>query len=152
MDVYTTQEELVSYNIYLKMQKEKLEYQNELLLEAQELAEIGWFLIDYNDRSKSHFTSQYLKILELNDPQSDRENFTNAVHPDDKEHVMSTINHALKHGGKIELEYSYIKNGKSKRIWTRAIVEIKDGKPCLIKGTIRDITTKHELIQKLMNK
>ncbi len=152
MDVYTTQEELVTYNIYLKMQQEKLAYQNELLLEAQELAEIGWFYIDYKDRSKSQFTSQYLKILELDDPQSDRENFTNAIHPDDKGHVISTIDHALKHGGKIELEYSYIKNGKTKRIWTRAIVELENGTRSLIKGTIRDITKKYELIQKLMNK
>lgn len=149
VDVYTTQEELITYNVYLKMQHEKLAYQNELLLEAQELAEIGWFLIDFNDRSKSQFTSQYLKILELNDPQSDPENFANAIHPDDKERVLAAIAATMEKGGKLELEYSYIKNGKTKRIWTRSIIEMKDGKRSLLKGTIRDITHKYELIQRL---
>jgi PAS domain-containing protein len=149
LDVYTTQEELISYNIYLKIQQQKLAYQNELLMEVQELAEIGWFLIDYKDRSKSQFSTQYMKILELTDANSDPEGFADSVQPKDKERVLSLIADAMKNGGKLELEFSYNKSGKTKHIWMRAIVQVENGNPVLIKGTVRDITKRQELLLEL---
>lgn len=144
LDHYTTQEELILYNIYLKMQTEKLnlinqnlELYKELLIEAQELGGVGSFLIDNKDESKSFFTPEYNRILELNDLTS-TEQFLQNVHPEDQAKVKSMITSTSENGGQFEIEYRYITN-KEKRIYSKGFTVIENGKPILIRGIVTEV-------------
>lgn len=149
IDVYTTQEELLFYGIYMKIQQESITYHRDLLLEAQELAGIGSYHIDFLNPVRTIFTPQYKAILELEQENLSFDSFLKYVDPADLENVESRIKNAMRSGGSVEVEYSYLKNGKKKRIWSRAIIESKGGKVHSAKGTIRDITSKYNLLQKL---
>jgi hypothetical protein len=145
LDVYTSQEELISYHIYIKMQQEKLDLLNkdlnfhkELLLEAQELGGIGSFLINFKDPSKSIFTPEYKKIFEI-EGTTDFDEFLKSVHPDDKTILLARINDAYKKGGDYEVEYRYKKNKHEKLIWSKGFIMLEGNKPILIRGIVRDI-------------
>jgi hypothetical protein len=146
LDVYTSQEELISYHIYIKMQQEKLDLMNkdlnfhkELLLEAQELGGIGSFLINFKDPSKSIYTPEYKKIFEI-DGTTDFNEFLESVHPDDKPILLSSINNAYTKGGDYEVEYRYKKTGKEKKIWSKGFIMLEGDKPILIRGIVREVT------------
>jgi hypothetical protein len=146
LDIFTTQEELISYNIYIKMQQEKLALMNkdlnfhkELLLEAQELGGIGSFLMNFKDSSKSVFTPEYKKIFEM-EGAVDFEEFMSHVNPDDRSLLLSKIDTAYKQGGDYEVQYRYKKNGSEKRIWSKGFVLAEEGRPILIRGIVRDVT------------
>lgn len=64
VDQYTTQEELIAYSIFIKIQNERLTLHTDLLLETQKLAGIGSYYIDIKDRARSMYTPEYLKIIE----------------------------------------------------------------------------------------
>ena len=147
VDIFTTQEELIAYSIFLKVQQEKLTIQKDLLLQTQELAGIGSFFINVKDDTKTIFTPQYLKIIEFdNNPTYDE--FINYIHPEDRANFKRNRENALA-GGQFEFEYRYNKSGIEKRIWTNGIVDLENGTPVLMKGSIRDITAKHMSIQQL---
>ncbi len=147
VDSYTTQEELISYNIYLKMQKEELMKTNEelkfyqhLLLEAEELGGIGAFCINYKDQSKSIYTPEYKKIFEL-EGLTTFDEFVKDVHPDDRKILLDKIDKAYKHGGHYEVEYRY-KKTKEKRIWSKGFIVSEHGKPVIIRGIVKDVSAK----------
>jgi|GEM_PF-1548342 len=145
VDVYTTQEELISYNIYLKMQQEKLAqmnrelaFQRELLLEAQEMGGMGSFSINFKDQSKSIFTPEYKKIFEMENITT-FDQFFEWVVPDDRQSLAASIASAYKHGGSYEVEYRY-KKTTEKRIWAKGYIIAENEKPVFIRGVIRDTT------------
>lgn len=145
IDVYTTQEELIAYSIYIKSQQEKLDQMNrelnhhkELLLEAQELGGIGSFLINIQDPSQSIYTPEYQKIFEI-DGKIDFEDFLSYVHKDDQALLLSKINSAYTEGGKYEVNYRYNKSGKEKRIWSKGFIKTENGKPILMRGIVHEI-------------
>lgn len=145
LDVYTTQEELISYSLYLKMQQEKLakanadlELYKELLLEAQEFGATGSFLINFRDESKSVYTPEYRKILDTHD-QISFDEFMQYVHEEDRALMRSVIGTAYKTGGRYEVEYRYRKTGPEKRIWSKGIIISENQTPLLIKGVVREI-------------
>lgn len=148
VDIYTTQEELVSLSVYMQMQKQKLIQSNEklihhkaLLLEAQAFGGIGSYLTDFKNRNNSFYSPEYKKILNLNEDAS-YEEFMQYVHPDDRAKFNPIADKTMKSGGEFELEYTFIKDGTEKLIWTKGIVIAENGTPSLIRGTIRDITKK----------
>jgi len=148
LDVFTTQEELVSYSIYLKMQQEKLAVHKDLLQVTEELAGIGSYVVDLADRRRSIYTTQYLKIIECAEPPA-FEDIADYIHPDDRQEVKRRVDAAMKNGGQMELEYRYRKGLNEKRIWSVGIVELLEGKPAFIRGSIRDITQMHDVLQQL---
>ena len=144
LDAFTTQEELIAYNIYIKKQQEKLamvnkdlNFHKELLLEAQELGGIGSFLINLKDQSKSVFTPEYKKIFEI-EGSIEFDEFIKNVHPEDKTILTSKINSAYKEGGNYEMEYRYQKS-ILKRIWSKGFIITEDGTPIVIRGIVREI-------------
>lgn len=144
LDRYTTQEELIFYAIYLRMQQEKLskmntelDFHKKLLLEAQELVETGSFLINFKDQSKSIFTPEYQKILEI-DSLTPFDKFMACVHPADRKSLTEKINTAYKQGGMYEMEYRYKKN-REKRIWSKGFIISEEGKPILIRGVVKEV-------------
>lgn len=145
LDVYTTQEELLAYNIYIKSQQEKLDLMNkdlnfhkELLLEAQELGGIGSFLINLKDPSKSIYTPEYKRIFEF-DGKINFDDFLQYVHKEDQPLLLATINSAYTEGGKYEVKYRYNKSGKEKRVWSKGFIMTENGKPVLMRGIVREI-------------
>ena len=145
LDSYTTQEEMISYNIYLKMQQEKMDqinknlaFSEELFLEAQKLAGIGSFLLDMKDESKNTFTPEYKKIFEI-EGRVNFETFIKWVHPSDRSLLKDKIDKAYKDGGIYEVEYRYNKGNKEKKIWSKGIVTSENGHPALIRGVVREI-------------
>ncbi len=146
LDTYTTHEEMISYNIYMKMQQEKLElanknlaYSEELFIEAQKLGGIGSFLINMKDESKNVYTPEYKKIFEM-DGRVNFETFMEWVNPSDRELLSDKIEKAYKDGGLYEVEYRYKKGSKEKKIWSKGIVTTEHGKPVLIRGVVKELT------------
>jgi hypothetical protein len=145
VDVYTTQEELIAYSIYIKSQQEKLDQMNkdlnlhkELLLEAQELGGIGSFLINLLDPTKSIYTPEYKRIFEIEGKVSFDE-FLQYVHKEDQASLLSQINNAYTEGGKYEVSYRYNKSGKEKKIWSKGFIMTENGKPILMRGIVHEI-------------
>lgn len=144
LDAFTTQEELISYSIYMKIQQEKLiranadlDFYKTLLLEAQELDGTGSFSIDYQDPAKSVFTPEYKRIFEI-EGRTEYEKFMEWVHPQDKEVLKAKVDEAYKNGGTYEMEYRYIKS-KEKRIWAKGFIIVENGKPVFSRGIVREI-------------
>jgi hypothetical protein len=139
LDDYTTQEELISYNVYLKMQQESLLFYKELLLEAQELGGIGSFLINFRDDTKSIYTPEYKRIFEFEE-KTTISNFLQWVHPDDRQKVLDIIQTTHSTGGKYEIEYRYKKDSSEKRIWSKGFAITQNAEPLLIRGIVKEIT------------
>lgn len=144
LDIYTTQEELIYYNIYLGIQQEQLiqsskdlAFHKELLLEAQELGGMGSFLINFKDQSKSVFTPEYKKILEIEDVIF-FDDFIRWIHPDDQDSVKAAIGPAYRSGGTYETNYRYNRSGRQKNIWSKGFILVEDGQRVLIRGVIRE--------------
>ncbi len=138
VDVYTTQEELVSYNVYLKLQHEKLVLHQELLLEAQELSGTGSFIINFHDHTKSVYTPEYKRIFEIDDLTT-FEKFIEWVHPDDRADMQLQVAQAYQSSGRFEMTYRYIKSGKEKKIKSKGFIVSEGGKPILIRGIVEEL-------------
>lgn len=146
VDRYTTQEELISYNIFIKMQREELELLNEeltfhteLFQEAQSLGEYGSYMFNFTDEAKSFNSPEYQRILELTDNIT-LNDFMEWVHPEDRSKLKNAIDIACQQGGKFEVEYRYQKGGHVKRIWSKGFTVSEEGKPILMRGIIKEIT------------
>ncbi|MES2681387.1 MAG: PAS domain-containing protein [Bacteroidota bacterium] len=145
LDNYTTQEEMISYNIYLKMQQEKMDQVNknlafseELFLEAQKLGGMGSFLLDMKDESKNTFTPEYKKIFEI-EGRATFDAFLEWVHPSDRSLLKEKIDKAYKDGGLYEVEYRYKKDKREKKIWSKGMVTSENGRPVMIRGVVREL-------------
>jgi len=145
VDTYTTQEELMAYNIYLNIQQEKLKQANknllfhkEILLGGEELGGTGSFSLNMKYPEKSFYTPEYKKILEIDD-QIEFNEFMQYVHTDDKTLLLSKIESAYKVGGKYEVKYRYKKSTEEKHIWSKGFIMVEDGKPIVIRGIIKRI-------------
>ena len=155
IDTYTTQEEVVSYNAYLRMQHEKLnkinadlEFHESLLLEAQEISELGSFYMDYLNPENSIVTPQVKKITGQ-EMDGDQEEFFNNIHPEDKESTRAAWENAYSEGGTFDFTFRYYLDGTEKRIHSRGLVKVEDGIPVNLRGTLRDITKEHQLVSRL---
>ncbi|HEX8561721.1 MAG TPA: PAS domain-containing protein [Flavobacterium sp.] len=154
IDNYTTQEELISYNTYMKIQQERLNkindalaFQEGLLLEAQEISELGSFFLDYVNPEHSVYTPQTLKITGLKGDAE--ETFFSYIHPDDTDRVRKIWEEALEQGGEFDYSFRYIKDGYEKKLQSRGLVVKEDGQLMHVKGTLRDITKSDRLIRRL---
>jgi PAS domain S-box-containing protein len=155
VDAYSSEEELLSLNIFLQLQKRKnqkedarVDLMTQLLLETQESVEMGSYLINFKDRSQSIYTPQYLKILELREGHVFDE-FVDRVHPEDRVAVKHAMDEVLAKGGEIETEYRYQGAASEKKIWAKATVVKENGLVISIKGVIRDVTKKFNLLEQL---
>lgn len=145
VDTYTTQEELICYNIYFDIQRARLKeaqeqvaYHKELLLEAQEFSGHGSFLIDFQDPSRCIYTPEYQRIFEM-EARTPIEEFLKCVNPEDRPALERIMYTAYRNGGKFEAEYRYRKSGPEKRIWSKGMVLSQDGKPTIIRGVVREV-------------
>ncbi len=154
IDAFTTQEELVFYNTYIKMQKhqldnafQNLEFQESLLLEAQEISDIGSFYIDYLNPQNSVYTPQTYKITGIDS--GDEASFMDYIHPDDALTVRSLWDETLQRGGPFAYSFRFRNGDIEKKLNARGIVVREDGRVINAKGTLRDISAIDRLIKKL---
>lgn len=155
IDIYTTQEEMMSYNAYIKMQQEKLNkvnehlaFQESLLLEAQEITNMGSFYLDYVHPENSVNTPQMSKILGLPDF-AKTDAFFAFVHPDDVDRIKEDWQKAFTQGGNFDYSYRYVKDGVEKKLISKGIIQIENGSAINLRGTLRDVTQENELVRKL---
>jgi signal transduction histidine kinase len=134
---------------YNRLFRQKLQSSEEQLLEAQSIAQVGSFRWDLNNPAKES-SPQLRRILETDKAQTFTE-FLQHVHQEDRQKLEDEFRRSLE-CGTFECEYRYQINNKIKTLHTRAVVDFKDSKPIIMKGTVQDITVwkkiETELIQK----
>lgn len=141
--------QIIGMSLDINKEKEaaqKLQLREQQLNEAQEIAGLGSFEWDLQGHS-SIYSDQLLKIFEL-DEGKDYLTFLQFVHPGDQARLTAAINEAITGEGKYECEYRYQKNTE-KVIWSRGVVTFQDGKPLKMRGTVMDITERHDMLQQL---
>lgn len=150
LDVFTSQHELVSVNVYLQMQNEKFTGVNEKLLHHQSLLidvleqeGMGSFIVDYKDMESSFFSSGYKKILELDGfvPYLD---FLKYVHPEDQEMFKNTLENSFKNGGAFAFTYRHVMNGREKKIWIKGTTLLEGGERSVVRAMIKEIIEKEK--------
>lgn len=142
------------YKAYINLQHEKLEDTNHQLqrresqlLEAQSLGKIGSFEWDLTGNGKSTFTAEVYKIFDMNETNG-LEDFLLNVHPDDRLKLKGAIEKSM-HDGIYECEYRFIKNNRTKILYTRGRVVFENDKPITMHGTVSDVTDRAMLISRL---
>ncbi len=155
IDLYLAQSEMRSFNAFIQIQENRLAKINRELVQkqedlyaAEEIADMGSFVWDIKKKTSS-FTPGVKKLFEMN-KNGDLDHFLNHVHEEDKEKVKIAINDAYSNGGYYECEYRFANKGKIKYVWSRGQVEFdQDGYPEFMRGTVMNVTTQHQLIEKL---
>ncbi len=125
----------------------QLEMREAQLREAQELAGMGSFEWDL-DAGSTTISPNLLQIFGL-DRSAKLLQFLEYVHPSDRGQVKDAFDTAVRGGGVYELEYRYRKDGPEKVIWSRGKVSMGDGKARTMKGTVMDVTQRHDMIKRL---
>ena len=154
VDRFTTANEAASFNAYNNIQQERiykinleLESQQQALLEAQSFAGMGSFFWDIK-YGNSSYTPGALSIFGIRKP-TGLESFFENVLPADRDKLKSAIDKAFTEDGVYECEYTYIKDNREKRIWSRGLVQFEEDVPVSMKGTVMDITNKYKLLERL---
>ena len=127
--------------------KDTLAFHEEQLLEAQEVAQMGSFIWDLNNRENTSMTPQLLNIFEMTGV-GKMEDFLLKIHPADRPKVESAIKKSFE-TGQYECEYRYMSNKGEKVLWSRGVITYQDGKPANMKGTVMDVTHRHHMVQRL---
>lgn len=154
VDRFTAASEASSFHAYHKIQQEnvneinaRLAQQQEDLLEAQSLAEMGSFFWNIKDDTYN-YSPGALKIFGFEKSKT-RENFMKEVPPVDAARLTAAFEKACNEDGIFECEFSYLLESGEKRIWSRGILQREDGEPASMRGSIRDMTKKYLLLQSL---
>jgi PAS domain S-box-containing protein len=124
---------------------EQLARREEQLLEAQAIAQIGSF--DWDLRGPlSQASPQLMEILDARTEGFD--DFLERVHPDDRKKVQETLKQALRDGN-YECEFRYQGNTSEKVIFSRGIVQLEQGQPVRVRGTVLDVTERARILYDL---
>ena len=114
------------------------------LLEAQELGGMGSFDWDLTT-GINEVTPQLEKILGVQNGSSLSALFK-SVHPEDIVRVKRTLDEAISSNGSFDVDFRIMINGAEKLLWSRGIVFSSNGKPSSLRGTLIDVTEKHQLM------
>ncbi len=126
---------------------EELKLRETELLEAQEVANMGSFRWDMQNNTS--FRTQQTNII-LGLKESERmSDFMDKVYPADRKLVDTAIQTAIKTDGIYDCEYRISVDGMEKTIWARGLITYNKEEPVLMKGTIMDVTKKHQTLMKL---
>lgn len=124
---------------------EELHHREALLLEAQEIAQLGNFYWDFeNDTWKGSVKS--IELLELDT--LDAEGLAKNVHPEDK-HLMEEALDIARQTGHFNCQYRINGAKGTKYIWAKGLLDFADGKPKGLSGTVMDVTEHVSLIKRL---
>jgi PAS domain S-box-containing protein len=124
---------------------EELHNSERKLLEAQDIAQLGNYYWDIEDKTSFGSAKTY-ELLESGP--NDFNKFIERVHPDDREKISLSTKKAFA-TGYFDCEYRIQGKNGIKFIWARGMVDYKDGKAAGITGTVMDVTDHKQLIQRL---
>jgi PAS domain S-box-containing protein len=142
--------EVIGIAIDVSQEKEasiKLEQREQQLREAQEIAGMGSFEWDLQG-SETILSPQLLHIFEMHG-RSNLTDFLQYVHPADRDSVKQAISNSLTGKSDYECEYRYKRNGPEKVIWSRGRVSFENGRPTRMRGTVMDVTLRHDMLKRL---
>jgi len=124
---------------------EALKDRERLLLESQEIAQLGNYYWDFEGNS-SYGSAKALDLLDINS--NEYEAFIRNVHPEDHEKIDLAVKEAM-NSGNFNCQYRIVGTKSTKFIWARGIVDFKNGKPAALRGTVMDVTEHNLLIRQL---
>jgi two-component system sensor histidine kinase UhpB len=110
---------------------------------------------DFNIITRECYTNRNLQEMFGYSPEELQDNFTwwtNNLHPDDKERVITPLDNMLVHGGNVwQDEYRFrCRNGEYKVIYDRGfILRDKEGAPYRLIGAMQDVSVLRMLQQRL---
>ena len=125
-----------------KIVEKKLKFSQEILQEAQEVAQLGYYILDVKT-GKWESSDVLDQIFEIDDNYpKDVSGWAELIHPEDRERIHSYLmNDVMAAGQKFDKKYRLItKTGKTK--WVHGLGHLKydqDGDVTSMLGTIRDI-------------
>jgi PAS domain S-box-containing protein len=130
----------------------ELRNRDHLYKQAQELTHIGnwsWNIA----ANKVEWSDELYRIFGF-EPQSlpiDFELYSKLLHPEDRDHVIATIQNGMKNYTSYEMTHRILRNDGSVRV-VQSYGEVmldKNGNPAVLVGTAQDITENHNLLQEL---
>lgn len=126
-----------------KTMEKKLAESERILREAQNVAQIGSWLLDY-ERNELHWSEEIYRILAI-DPAQYRPSkrvFLELLHPDDRDEVKRAYKLALRRRRPYEIRHRLrMADGSLKYVHQRAeIAFAADGSPLRAVGTLQDVT------------
>jgi PAS domain S-box-containing protein len=125
---------------------ERLQQREAQLIEAQELAQMGSYEWDIT-LNTYEITEQLYTLLELR--QGDHFlGFMEKVHRDDKERVNNVLKNAVQNLENLDFEFRYLGRTGEKVFWSRGAVTKRHERK-ILKGTIIDVTQRHQIINQL---
>ncbi|HUC80620.1 MAG TPA: PAS domain-containing protein [Flavisolibacter sp.] len=124
---------------------EELRNREELLLEAQQIAQLGNYYWDF-EKDASYASAQTMELLEVES--TNFEDFVQKVHPDDRRLIRDATDKALQ-TGLFNCQYRIVGKKGIKHIWWRGKVDFEADKPVGMNGTMMDITEQVLLIRQL---
>jgi signal transduction histidine kinase len=128
---------------------EKLQSSEEQLLESQAIAQVGSFIWNLEDPI-IQFSPQLRRILENEKVQTLME-FLQDVLEEDRDRLEDEFRKSLE-SGVFECECRYQISNKTKILCTRAVIEIKNGKPIMMRGTVQDISAWKEIENEIVRR
>jgi PAS domain S-box-containing protein len=131
-----------------KITADELRKREKELLEAQEIAQLGSFVWDF-EKETLEGSPQTKKILEAD--LSDKAFFLSRIHPSDQKKVEEALEEALG-TGRFECEFRFAGHINEKIIWARGVVSYQEGKATTMHGTLMDVTERERLVQELQQK
>jgi PAS domain S-box-containing protein len=125
-----------------------LRRREEELLEAQEIAQMGSFVWDF-EQKHSQGSPQCYAIFEVE--VFDADSFWHRVHPEDLERLKAAVDASLT-SGHFECRYRYRGDQREKILWVKGKVNYIDGRAVSMHGTAQDVTDQTLLLQQLEEK
>jgi two-component system, sporulation sensor kinase E len=123
------------------------------LAKAQSMTHVGsWSLDPVSGEVKA--SDELLRILRVSRADASRESFAEAVHPEDREHVITRLRLAVDHGNSYEIEHRLQFADGSCR-WVHSIIEPSvniAGQVVRLYGTTQDVTERKRAEVELSNK
>ncbi len=144
-------DQIIGISIDITEEKEKsiaLKKREEQLSEAQAIAELGSFERNLIT-GEVEVTEKLKEILDLENADDLQSEVMSKVHPSDKQKLRDALDESRK-TGIYECEYRLItRTGEERVIWSRGKVEFNNGIPSMFKGTVMNVSDKHQMLRKL---
>jgi PAS domain S-box-containing protein len=129
-----------------KQQEQALRESEAGLLEAMDIANLGCWELDIKTE-KLRWTLQTYRVygLDPNQPPPAIEELLNAFHPDDRQHVASSVKHTAETGEPYRVKRRIFRPDGDMRyvITTARTVKDEDGNPIRVVGVVQDVTEQH---------
>lgn len=130
-----------------------LEHHRALLEEAQQIAHVGSWVLEFDRDDRIEWSKETLRIFGATEAQvpQDVQQFYAFVHPEDREMVDQAVRQTLAVGDSNDLEFRIVRPSGETR-WLHARADLgRDATGRLVRlvGTVQDITDRHRLEEQL---